>query len=226
VEAARETVAVVAARDEAGSIADTVRGLFEAGVDRVVVSDDGSVDATADLARSAGAQVVGSERPRGKGGALEAAFAGLGGRAGLVVLADADLGVTSAALAPLIDRVASGEADICIGVLPPQGGGLGTVKAFSRWCIRRLTGFDAREPLSGQRVMPREALEACRPLAHGFGVETAMTIDAVRLGFRLTEVEADLRHRAGGRDIAGFAHRGRQGWDILRAVAVRWVRLR
>ena len=37
-----------------------------------------------------------------------------------------------------------------------------------------------------------------------------MTIDAVRAGLRLEEVELDLEHRATGRDAAGFLHRGRQ----------------
>ena len=37
-----------------------------------------------------------------------------------------------------------------------------------------------------------------------------MTIDAVRAGYRLREVELDLEHRATGRSLGGFLHRGRQ----------------
>jgi hypothetical protein len=55
-------------------------------------------------------------------------------------------------------------------------------------------------------------------------METAMTIDAVRGGFRVVEVPIDdLSHRPTGRGVRGFIHRGRQGWDILRAVAIRAV---
>jgi hypothetical protein len=53
-----------------------------------------------------------------------------------------------------------------------------------------------------------------------------MTIDAVRAGLRVVEVPAELRHRASGRDLRGFAHRARQGVDIAVAVACRAVGLR
>ena len=35
-----------------------------------------------------------------------------------------------------------------------------------------------------------------------------MTIDAVRAGYRLCEIELDLEHRATGRTVGGFLHRG------------------
>jgi hypothetical protein len=51
----------------------------------------------------------------------------------------------------------------------------------------------------------------------GFGVETRMTIDAVRAGLRVEEIELDLEHRATGRDLRGFAHRGRQLVELVLA---------
>jgi hypothetical protein len=42
-----------------------------------------------------------------------------------------------------------------------------------------------------------------------------MTIDAVRAGLDVEEVELDLEHRSTGRDLRGFAHRGRQLAEIL-----------
>jgi hypothetical protein len=44
-----------------------------------------------------------------------------------------------------------------------------------------------------------------------------MTIDAVRAGVDVRELELPLRHRATGRDVRGFAHRGRQLLDALLA---------
>ena len=44
-----------------------------------------------------------------------------------------------------------------------------------------------------------------------------MTIDALRAGLTVEEVDLDLDHRATGRDAAGFAHRGRQLLDALLA---------
>jgi glucosyl-3-phosphoglycerate synthase len=107
--------------------------------------------------------------------------------------------------------------------LPPApAGGFGLVKRFAAHLIRGLTGFRATEPLSGQRVLTARAMQAVRPLAGGFGVETAMTIDAVRAGLRVLEITIDgLEHRPTYRTPRGFVHRGQQGWDVARAALPR-----
>ena len=71
-------------------------------------------------------------------------------------------------------------------------------------------GRRMREPLSGQRRLSPEARAALFPVAAGFGVETRMTIDALRDGLEVHEVALDLEHRATGRNLGGFVHRGRQ----------------
>ena len=48
-----------------------------------------------------------------------------------------------------------------------------------------------------------------------------MTIDAVRAGVPVEEIELPLEHRATGRDVRGFVHRGRQLVDALLAGAPR-----
>lgn len=217
--------ALVAARNEAERIGATVSALARL-ADRVLVVDDGSSDGTGDVAASAGATVIISGQDIGKGSALELGLAGATDIPDIWVLADGDLGDTASALDSVLAPVLEGEADLAIAALPRQGGGFGLVKRFARWGIGTLAGFQATEPLSGQRAVTAEALEACRPIAHGFGAETAMTIDAIRLGFRVVEVPADIRHRATGRDLAGFAHRGRQGWDITRAILARALGVR
>ena len=64
-------------------------------------------------------------------------------------------------------------------------------------------------------------LAAVVPFAPRFGMEIGMTVDAVRAGFRVTEVELPLAHRATGSTLRGFLHRGRQMADI---VAAWWAR--
>jgi glucosyl-3-phosphoglycerate synthase len=59
------------------------------------------------------------------------------------------------------------------------------------------------------------------PFAGGWGLETGMTIDAVRAGMRVEEIELPLTHRATRRTPAGFLHRARQLRDIRRAVSAR-----
>ena len=200
---------LVAARDEEARIGDTVATLRAAFPEaEVVVADDGSRDATAAVAEAAGARVVRLPR-RGKGQALTLAEREC--RAGPILLCDADL---RGDLTPLVQA----DADLAVASFARRtGGGLGLAKAVSRALVRRLGGLDVREPLSGQRALTPAAREAVFPVAAGFGVETRMTIDAARAGLRVTEVELDLEHRATGRDVRGFAHRGRQLRDLLLA---------
>lgn len=224
----RRVVALVPAHDEGDRVGATVRSLLRLpGVEEVVVVDDGSRDATSAVALAAGATVLRIPRRIGKGGALEGALRRLP-PSDVWLLADADLGASAVALAPVLEAVLTDRADLAVAILPPQAArGLGTVRRFAARAILLLTGFTAEQPLSGQRAIHGEALDACRPLAAGFGVETAMTIDALRAGLRVLEVPAPgLAHRATGRDPAGFVHRGRQGLEILRAVIVRVLRRR
>ena len=224
---ATRIVALVAARDEETTVRDTVEALMQLPIDDVVVVDDGSSDATTPAALAAGATVLRIPGHAGKGGAMEGALLRLP-PADVWLFADADLGSSAAALDTLLDVVVSGRADLAIALFPHQdGGGLGTVRRSSAGAIRLLSGFRAEEPLSGQRAITAACLEAVRPLAGGFGVETAMTIDATRAGFRVVEIPIPgLTHRATGRSFAGFLHRGRQGVQIARAAAARAVRLR
>jgi hypothetical protein len=209
---------LVAARDEEGRIGRTVGALREAFPDaEVLVADDGSSDGTAAEAEAAGAIVLPLPR-RGKGQALSA-----GERAaapGRLLLCDADL---SGDLGPLLES----DADLAVAAFAVrQGGGLGLAKRAGRALIRLRSGFEAREPLSGQRALSTRARAACFPLAPGFGCEVRMTIDAVRAGLAVEERELPLRHRATGRDAQGFAHRGRQLLDALLAAGLLAVNFR
>jgi hypothetical protein len=118
----------------------------------------------------------------------------------------------------LAAAVEAGECDLAVAAFSqPVGGGFGLALGFARWAVRRLCGFEAEAPISGQRAMRVEALRATLPFARGYGMELGMTVDAVRAGYRVAEYELDLSHRATGRTPAGFAHRGRQLLDFARA---------
>lgn len=218
-------VAVVAARDEIDRVAATVTAL-RVFADRVVVADDGSSDGTGAAAAAAGAIVVRRATSAGKGGALEAAL-DVAGETDIVLLADADLGATAASLSVLLPPVRAGRADIAVGVLPAgPGGGFGLIRRASGALIRLAGGPVMSAPMSGQRALTAAALAAVRPLAPGFGVETAMGIDAARARLRVVEVPVAAAHRPRGRTLSGFAHRGRQGVHLLRAALPRLVRVR
>ena len=205
---------LVAARDEEASIGTTVTELRRQFPDApIVVADDGSCDATAEVAAAAGAEVVRLPR-RGKGQALT-----LGERAapaGALLLCDADL---RGELGPLVDGpLVDSTADLRIAAFDRRvGGGFGLAKGAARALIRFATGYEPQEPLSGQRYLTTAARKASFPLAAGFGCEAGMTVDAVRAGLGVREVDLPLEHRATGRDLRGFVHRGRQLRDVLLA---------
>ena len=220
--AGARVVALVPAYERADSVAATVDALRAlAGVDEVVVVDDGSRDATAEP-RAAGARVVCLSANIGKGGAVAAGIAATPD-ADIYLLLDADIGATAGAARSLLGPVLADEADMTIAVLPSAGrrGGFGLVRNLSRWGIRRACGFVAAAPLSGQRAVRADLLRSLEPAAR-FGLEVGLTIDAVRQGARVLEVPVALEHRHTGRKLSGFAHRGRQGTDIVRAL---WPRL-
>lgn len=217
-------VALIPAYDEAERIEATVAATRRVdSVDRVIVIDDGSRDATAERARLSGAEVLRLQVNRGKGGALTAGITHVARSADVVVFLDADLGVTAEQAGALVEPVADGRADMTVAIFPPPAGpgGFGLVKRLARSGIRALAGYDAEAPLSGQRALSRSALAAAMPLAGGFGAEVALTVRVCRAGLRVLEVPTTMAHSATGRDLAGFIHRGRQ----FRHVAVTLVRL-
>jgi Glycosyl transferase family 2 len=201
---------LVAARDEEETIAQTIESLRATfpGAE-MIVADDGSRDATADVAERAGAHVL-RLPARGKGQALT--LAERTAPPGRVLLVDADLEGD-------LTTLAAADGDLTVAAFAErQGGGFGIAKRTARMLIRGLSGFAAREPISGQRALSESARKVCFPVAAGFGCEVRMTIDAVQAGLRVSEIELPLRHRGTGRDAAGFAHRARQLLDAVLAV--------
>jgi glycosyltransferase involved in cell wall biosynthesis len=223
---------VIPARNEADRIQATVRAAARLdGVDLVVVVDDGSTDGTGAVARRAGAAVMRHARNRGKSAAMETgaeAVRLLDQREHRdaprhLLFLDADLADTAAMAGPLMEPVVAGNADMTIAVFAAtvKLGGHGLVVGLSGAGIRRATGWQPTQPLNGQRCLTRAAFEAARPLAPGWGAETGLTIDLLRKGLRVTEVEVELAHRATGTGLRAQLHRVHQLADVARALAAR-----
>jgi glycosyltransferase involved in cell wall biosynthesis len=230
--ASDEVAVVIPARNEADRIQATVTAaLGLPAVAVVIVVDDGSKDGTAAAARSAGAVVTRHARNRGKGAAMETGAAAVRlldqreqrVRPRHLLFLDADLGRTAAGAGPLTEPVLAGTADMTIAVFATtvKLGGHGLVVGLSGAGIRRATGWRPAQPLNGQRCLTRAAFEAARPLARGWGVETALSIDLLRKGLRVTEVEVELAHRATGTGMRAQLHRAHQLTGVARALATR-----
>ena len=220
--------ALLPAYNEAARIETTIAALrSRPEIGEIVVLNDGSTDGTAGTARAAGASLVLTKPNGGKGAALGAAYAAAKDRADIFLLLDADLGASAGEAVKLLPPLLNGTADMTVGLLPPdpefaasgQSGGRGFVVRLARWGIERRTGQTFQQPLSGQRAVRREVLEALGgTFAPGFGVEVDLTVRAIRAGFRVLEVETHFRHHVSGGDWAGVRHRAKQFRDVARIV--------
>jgi glycosyltransferase involved in cell wall biosynthesis len=225
-----EIAVVVSAYNEADRLGETLKAVREAFPRaRVMVADDFSSDATPQIAEQAGAELVRAHEHLGKGGANSLAVGRLLGRGAspelpILVLCDGDLGASARELPRLVEALERDEGDLAVATFARKvGGGFGIALRFSRWAIRRRTNgaLEPAAPISGQRALRPDVIRAVYPFAPGFGMETAMTIDAHRAGFRLTEVELPLEHRATGKTAAGFLHRFRQLLSFARVYVTR-----
>lgn len=217
---------IVAAHNEADRIGATLDGLGEAlpGA-RLLVADDASTDGTQEVAMRHGAWVVRRQRSHGKGGNVTAAAEALLSESQdevTVLLCDSDLGASARELVALVEAVERGECDLAVARFArSEGGGFGVALGYARRRIEELSGFRADAPISGQRAMRAATLRKLIPFADRFGMELGMTVDAVRAGYRVREIELPLSHRTTYRTIGGFLHRARQLRDFRRAARAR-----
>lgn len=207
---------IIPAYNEAERITATVQAaLGIAGVERVVVVDDGSTDDTAKIAKRAGAEVISKPHKRGKGAAMGSGVAYLRksaqpGADYLLLFVDGDLGASASACEVLIEPVASGRCSMSIAVPPAfkGAGGHGFVLGTARKAISEATDWEPQAPLSGQRCMNSFVFEACKnQLSRGWGVETWLSVKALEAGFTVLEVPCSITHRVSVNNLAGRLHR-------------------
>jgi glucosyl-3-phosphoglycerate synthase len=230
------TVAVcLPAHDEAatiGSIIDAVRAELVVGaplVDQIVVLDDASTDATARVARDAGATVLASAEilasagtRRGKGEAMWKSLAGID--AEIIAWIDADIvdfdtGFITRLVRPLLEDpdcvFVKGHYARPVGDDGLPGGRVTELVARPALSLYHpdLTVFP--QPLSGEIAARRSALTGL-PFASGYGVDVGLLIDVVRR-FGLDRVaRADLGIRVHrNRPLAELAP---QAFEVLHAI--------
>ena len=156
---------------------------------RMLVVDDGSRDATAQVAREFGADLLPFAGNRGKGAALVAGFRALAEFDAVVTL-DAD-GQHPPECLPEFVRAAERGADVVLGVrartpdMPPLRR---FANGFSSGWSSLIAGHRIADSQCGYRLF-RSAVLAQTPVGSGrYEVETEMAVRAARLGFRFAEV--------------------------------------
>ncbi|HHY37887.1 MAG TPA: glycosyltransferase family 2 protein [Clostridia bacterium] len=217
--------AVVPAHNESQSIGATIDALRRIpGNLEIVVVDDGSSDETQAIAQARGVRVLRLARRRGKGGALRLALKCLSLEGyDAFLLVDADLGAEAQKAERLLNSLLADEGDMVIGGVKVQEGtgGFGLVAAIARRITKFLTGTDVTWPLSGQRAFKSSVWSRLDTVALGFGFEIALTIDAIRAGFKVREIQTDMMHSGDGKSLRGLIHRGIQLLHICYAALPR-----
>jgi 4-amino-4-deoxy-L-arabinose transferase-like glycosyltransferase len=187
--------------DEAGNVAEAIRAASAAAAEcaqdyEVVVVDDGSRDATGDVARAFAAadprvRVVVHERNRGYGEALRSGLAAA--RMPWVLLTDADLQFDLGQLAELVPLTR--EADLVVGRRAPRCDPLVRRLNATLWngLVRRLFQLPVRDVDCAFKLVRAELVHGIVLRSRGAMVSTELVVRAVAAGARVREV--DVRHR-------------------------------
>lgn len=227
---------VIPARDAADAIQATVTAARAIpGVDIVIVADDASSDETASIAAAAGAIIATHQRGRGRAAAIESAVNALGvleqrdkrPECGTLLVLDADLGASAAQAQQLVGLVVAERTDLAIAVSGKGSAGseedhaLDLVETTAARGIHELAGWLPRAPLATNRCLTRRAFELASPLAAGDGADVGMTVDLLRAGLRVQEIEVELDHGDNPSGLAARLDRALVLKDVTRALAAR-----
>lgn len=223
------TIAVVIpVHDEAASIAEVIAGVPRAALDTrgfrslVLVVDDGSRDASASIARVAGAdRVIQHPARRGLGAALRTGLAAAreAGAAAAVYL-DGDGEYDPAELLQVAEPVLAGRADYVLGARFPRAARVMCParrhgnQAFTL-LLRALTGCWLADGQTGFRAFSARAL-ALAEIVHDYNYAQVLTLDLLRKGARLAEVPISYRTRRAG---VSFVRYGEYARRVLPAIA-------
>lgn len=214
---------VIPALDEAQSLPAVLADLPP--VWRVVVVDNGSTDATSEVARAGGAEVVWAPR-RGYGTAVQAGMNHLrGDPPDVLVILDADHADPADRMGELVDPIARDEADLVLSdrSSTAEPGALTSVQRFGNGLATRLIGVvsGARYRDMGPfRAVRWSSLEALAMEDPTWGWNVEMQLKAAQRGVRVREVPLPYRARRRGRSKISGSVRGalRAGVRILWAV--------
>ncbi len=199
--------AVIPARDEALSIGKVVSELTAAGlVDRVIVCDNGSSDATASIVRKCDAELITEVQP-GYGAACSRGLAAIN-QTDIVVFVDADDSVQLNEMPSLLEQILAG-ADLVIGVRIPEWRAresMTTAQVFGNWVASQLIFLFWRKRISDLgpfRALRFDVLQHLQMRDRRCGWTVEMQVRAIQLKLNCREVPVHYRARIGRSKISG-----------------------
>jgi glycosyltransferase involved in cell wall biosynthesis len=195
------TAVVIPTLNEEASIAGVVRALPPQWVDRVIVADGGSSDATAARAREAGAEVIAAGRGYGR-----ACLAGVeaASDADIVVFMDGDGADDPASIVALVEPVRTDAFDFVIASRARGAREPGSI-GWHQLLAGRLAGLGMRllygvpfTDMCAFRAIRRDRLLALgmREMTYGWNIEMQMRAACARL--RILEIPVPYHRRSGG----------------------------
>jgi glycosyltransferase involved in cell wall biosynthesis len=195
--------ALIAAFNEEIHVADVVKGAARH-ASQVVVVDDGSIDATADRAREAGAVVLRLEHNRGKGCAIRTGLEYVLKQAcSHILFLDADLQHDPAEIPLLVARAEAGAGDFVIGEREFRKNAMPAARFYSNVIgsaiLSRFIGARVMDSQSGFRLIRADLLRDLQLTATGYEIETEMLIKLVRAGATVDRVTVRRLQYAGAR---------------------------
>jgi hypothetical protein len=223
---------VIAAYNEQqalGGVLDAMPATVEGWPVSVIVVDDGSVDATAQVARDRGVYTVVPGRNRGQGAALRLGYRiAREGGADYIATLDADGQYDPAELRTVMLPVLRGEADFVTGSRrlgrEETTDNLRRAKVrFYAWLVSALTRQRITDTSFGLRAM-RATVTSTVTLAQPQYQSSELLIGALAHDFRVVEVPTTMRERAAGESKKG--HNLLYGFRYGRVVLGTWVRER
>ena len=208
------TLVLVPAFNEAGSISDVLSELKSFNYQVLVVSD-GSSDGTSDISRSMGIRVLDLPLNLGVGGALRAGFRfAIKEKYSAIVQIDADGQHPAGEIENLIAAANGNQAQLVIGSRFLSDGTSMKVGIVRRLVMRvlarsssRATGTNITDTTSGFRII-------CEPLLTKYAMSFPTnylgdTYEAVvaagRSGYKVIEIPAAMRERTSGESTASIA---------------------
>ena len=171
---------------------------------RAIVVDNGSTDASAEIARAAGATVVAESR-RGFGAAAHTGL--LAATAPIVAFCDADASMDPAQLPRLVERITTDRADLVLGRRIPTTAGAWPVHArFANralsFLIKRRAHIAIRD-LGPMRAANREGLLSLDLQDRRSGYPLEMLLKASAAGWRIEELDTPYSPRVGRSKVTG-----------------------
>ena len=221
----RQAALIIPALNEAPVIARTLGSIPPGIFSLVVVSDNGSTDGTAEIARQAGATVV-SQRSRGYGAACLAAIAALPPHIEAVVFMQADASEDPAEAPDLLAPLFDGRADLVLGSRVLGGGAApGSLlphQRFGNWLATALIHLIYRHrytDLGPFRAIRTDALRQLGMRDRDYGWTVEMQIKALRHGLRVMEIPVRYGRRAAGENKVS----GNLKASVLAGCKILWV---